>query len=38
MTAGRFNRSGKEDHTMVNVLVKVVRIVLGRLTVLILWP
>ena len=37
LMTGLSNRSGKEDHTMVQVLVKVVHAFFGRITVLILW-
>ncbi|SPE37867.1 hypothetical protein SBA6_780018 [Candidatus Sulfopaludibacter sp. SbA6] len=37
LVAGLSNRSGKEDHSMNQVLVKVVLPLAGRITVLILW-
>jgi len=35
--AGLSNRSGKEDHSTIQVLVKAVHVLFGRLTVYILW-
>ena len=37
LMTGLSNRSGKEDQLMVQVLVKVVHSLFGRITVLILW-
>ena len=35
--AGLSNRSGKEDHSMIQVLIKAVHPLFGRIAVLILW-
>jgi len=37
LTAGLSNRSGKEDQSMIHVLIKVVHVPFGRITVRFLW-
>jgi len=37
LTTGLSNRSGKEDHSMILVLIKAVDVLFGRITVRILW-